>query len=92
MKHHGTGRIYYIYIIGSGLAVGGRRFAVGAQQHTGIMKTGKLLMVNGHQPKTAQTLNLTSVVNDVTETVECASSAQLLFCLSDGTSNSEAEA
>jgi hypothetical protein len=70
MEDHGAGGINEVVVVVLGLQVGGRRFAVGTQEHVGIPQLCEGVVVNCHKPGLTQALYLATVVHDVTEAVE----------------------
>ena len=64
---------------------------MGAEQHLGIVKARKLLVVDGYESHAAQTLTLHTVVDDVAQTIERLTLCKFLLGLAYGTRHSKAE-
>ena len=65
VEHHGAGGIDDVNAVCAGLSVGGGRFAVGAQQHFGMVELGESVMVDGGQPEAFQAVAFLAIVYDV---------------------------
>jgi hypothetical protein len=91
LQHHGTGGIDEVNVVGLGGAVGRRRFAVGAQQHLGVVERVELLVVDGLQTERAQAFALLAVVDYVAQTVERVALAQFLLGLAYRRGHAKAE-
>ena len=70
LQHHRAGGIHYLDMVLRRPLISLRRFAVGPEQHGGIVQVGHLLMVEGDEPHPAQSLAFHPVVHDIAQTIE----------------------
>ena len=92
MKHDRASGVNEVDMPFAGKGVGGWRFAVCTQQHLGVVNVAHLLVVDGHESHLLKAVALLAVVYDVAQTIELSLFGELLFCLSDGSRHTEAEA
>ena len=92
VEHHGAGGIDELYVVLAGRGVGLGRLAVGTKQHAHVVEPTELLVVDGNEAETTQTLALLAVVDDVAQRIEGDALAEFLFGLTDGGGDTKAEA
>ena len=91
LKHHRTRGVYYLNAVTPGQLVCLGRFAMGTQQHFHTMQTAHVVVVYRYKPHFAQALTLHSVVNYITETIQCLPLCQFFLGLLYGSSHTKAK-
>ena len=65
---------------------------MGSQQHFHVMQLLQLLMGDGLESSTSETVHLGSVVHDIAQAVKMLGFVEFLLCFPDGCRHSEAKA